>query len=142
MPGPKQSVNTTPSGTGTIETYCVAYGKDAPERGYIFGRLDGSGERFVAMTPNDPALLAGHAEAANSSAAGSPSASKTAATSFDLFSAQFRPAHVFRTASILLAQITSEQDARGPEDMIMSATPLSPVRHEPFLTMRVAICSR
>ena len=54
---PKQSVNTAPSGTGTIETYCVAYGKDAPERGYIFGRLDGSGERFVAMTPKDPALL-------------------------------------------------------------------------------------
>jgi len=54
---PKQSVNTAPSGTGTVETYCVAYGKDAPERGYIFGRLDGSGERFVAMTPKDPALL-------------------------------------------------------------------------------------
>ncbi|MCW5733100.1 MAG: acetyl-CoA acetyltransferase [Enhydrobacter sp.] len=55
---PRQSVNTTPTGTGTIETYCVAYGKDAPERGYIFGRLDSSGERFVAMTPRDPALLA------------------------------------------------------------------------------------
>ena len=50
-------MNTAPSGTGTIETYCVAYGKDAPERGYIFGRLDGSGDRFVAMTPKDPALL-------------------------------------------------------------------------------------
>lgn len=55
---PKQRVNTTPGGTGTIETYCVAYGKDAPEKGYIFGRLDGSGERFVAMTPREPALLA------------------------------------------------------------------------------------
>jgi len=55
---PKQSVNTAPTGTGTIETYCVAYGKDAPERGYIFGRLDGSGDRFVAMTPKEPALLA------------------------------------------------------------------------------------
>ena len=54
---PKQSVSTAPSGIGTIETYCVAYGKDAPERGYIFGRLDGSGDRFVAMTPEDPALL-------------------------------------------------------------------------------------
>jgi acetyl-CoA C-acetyltransferase len=54
---PRQTVNTMPSGTGTIETYCVAYGKDAPERGTIFGRLDGSGERFVAMTPKDPALL-------------------------------------------------------------------------------------
>lgn len=55
---PKQKVNTAPQGTGTIETYCVAYGKDAPEKGYIFGRLDGSNERFVATSPNDPALLA------------------------------------------------------------------------------------
>jgi acetyl-CoA C-acetyltransferase len=55
---PKQRVNTKPGGTGTIETYCVAYGKDAPEKAYILGRLDGSDERFVAMTGNDPALLA------------------------------------------------------------------------------------
>ena len=55
---PKQRVNTTPAGTGTVETYCVAYGKDAPEKAYILGRLDGSGDRFVAMTGNDPALLA------------------------------------------------------------------------------------
>ena len=55
---PRQPVNTQPSGTGTIETYCVAYGKDAPERGWIIGRLDGSGERFVAATDNEPALLA------------------------------------------------------------------------------------
>ena len=58
MPRPKRRVNTAPTGTGTIETYCVAYGKDAPEKGYILGRLDGSGDRFVAMAPNDPALLA------------------------------------------------------------------------------------
>jgi len=51
-------VNTAPKGIGTIETYCVAYGKDAPEKGYILGRLDGSGERFVAIGPTDPALLA------------------------------------------------------------------------------------
>jgi acetyl-CoA C-acetyltransferase len=55
---PKQRVNTTPAGAGTIETYCVAYGKDAPEKAYVFGRLDGSGDRFVAMASNDPALLA------------------------------------------------------------------------------------
>ena len=53
---PKQRVNTAPAGTGTIETYCVAYGKDAPEKAWILGRLDGSDERFVAMTGNDPAL--------------------------------------------------------------------------------------
>jgi acetyl-CoA C-acetyltransferase len=55
---PKQRVNTVPGGPGTIETYCVAYGKDAPEKGYVFGRLDGSGERFVAVAPNEPAVLA------------------------------------------------------------------------------------
>ena len=51
-------MNTAPQGTGTIESYCVAFGKDAPERGYVLGRLDASGERFVAISPNDPALLA------------------------------------------------------------------------------------
>ena len=55
---PKRRVETRPAGIGTIETYCVTYGKDAPERGYILGRLDASGDRFVAMTPDEPALLA------------------------------------------------------------------------------------
>ncbi|MEI6202358.1 MAG: acetyl-CoA acetyltransferase, partial [Enhydrobacter sp.] len=54
---PKRHVNTAPAGTGTIETYCVAYGKDAPDKGYVIGRLDGSGERFVAQAPDDAALL-------------------------------------------------------------------------------------
>ena len=36
----------------------MAYGKDAPEKAYILGRLDGSGDRFVAMAANEPALLA------------------------------------------------------------------------------------
>jgi acetyl-CoA C-acetyltransferase len=55
---PKQRVEIKPSGTGTIETYCVAYGKDAPERAYIFGRMDGSGDRFVAVAADEPAVLA------------------------------------------------------------------------------------
>jgi acetyl-CoA C-acetyltransferase len=55
---PKQRVQTKPAGAGTIETYCVAYGKDAPEKAYIFGRLDDSGDRFVAMAAHEPALLA------------------------------------------------------------------------------------
>jgi len=55
---PKQRVHTRPSGAGTIETYCVTYGREAPEKAYIYGRLDGSGERFVAMAANDPGLLA------------------------------------------------------------------------------------
>jgi acetyl-CoA C-acetyltransferase len=55
---PKQTVNSAPAGEGTIETYCVAYGKASPETAYIFGRLDNSGDRFVALADNDPALLA------------------------------------------------------------------------------------
>ena len=55
---PKRRVETAPTGTGTIETYCVTYGKDAPERGYILGRLDASGDRFVAMAPDDPVVVA------------------------------------------------------------------------------------
>jgi acetyl-CoA C-acetyltransferase len=55
---PRRKVETKPSGTGTIETYCVTYGRDAPERGYILGRLDTSGDRFVAMAPNEPAMMA------------------------------------------------------------------------------------
>jgi acetyl-CoA C-acetyltransferase len=56
--GPTRRVNTRPSGTGTIETYCVAYGRDAPEKAYILGRLDGAGDRFVAVASNDRGLLA------------------------------------------------------------------------------------
>jgi acetyl-CoA C-acetyltransferase len=55
---PRRRVETAPLGTGTVETYCVTYGKEAPERGYVIGRLDSSGDRFVAMTPDEPALLA------------------------------------------------------------------------------------
>jgi len=53
----RQTVDAAPDGTGTIETYCVAYGKDAPEKAFVFGRFDGSDERFVAVTA-EPALLA------------------------------------------------------------------------------------
>src|SRR6185369_15582193 len=55
---PKERVEPKPTGTGTIETYCVAYGKEAPERAWILGRLDESGDRFVAMAGNEPAVLA------------------------------------------------------------------------------------
>ncbi len=54
---PKRRVDTAPAGAGSIETYCVAYGKDGPEKAYVLGRLDGSEDRFVAMA-NEPALLA------------------------------------------------------------------------------------
>ena len=56
--GPTRRVDTRPSGTGTIETYCVTYGRDAPEKAYIIGRIDDSGDRFIAVGDSDPALLA------------------------------------------------------------------------------------
>lgn len=54
---PRRRVNPQPAGSGTIETYCVTYGKDAPEKAYIIGRLDESGDRFIAMSGDDPRLL-------------------------------------------------------------------------------------
>ena len=36
----------------------MAYGKAAAEKAYVIGRMDGSGDRFVAMTAGEPALLA------------------------------------------------------------------------------------
>lgn len=54
---PKRRVAAKPNGTGTIETYCVAYGRAAPEKAFILARLDGSDERFVAVADDDPALL-------------------------------------------------------------------------------------
>src|SRR4029434_7176596 len=38
---PRQHAEPRPVGAGTIETYCIVYGREAPERAYIFGRLDG-----------------------------------------------------------------------------------------------------
>jgi acetyl-CoA C-acetyltransferase len=44
-------------GAGRIEAYTVSFGRDgAPRRGILAGRLE-SGERFLANTPEDPALL-------------------------------------------------------------------------------------
>jgi acetyl-CoA C-acetyltransferase len=45
------------SGTGRVEAYTVTYDREgAPRRGIILGRLE-SGQRFVANTPHDRALL-------------------------------------------------------------------------------------
>jgi len=46
-----------PEGRGTIETYTVVFGRQGAERGIVIGRLDENGARFIANTPNDPALL-------------------------------------------------------------------------------------
>jgi acetyl-CoA C-acetyltransferase len=53
----KVRVCTNPTGQGQIETYTVAFDRDQPSGGIIFGRLP-QGDRFVATVPKDPALLA------------------------------------------------------------------------------------
>lgn len=46
-----------PSGNAVVETYTVVYARDgSPETGIVIGRLD-SGERFIAHTPQQPAIL-------------------------------------------------------------------------------------
>jgi acetyl-CoA C-acetyltransferase len=48
-----------PSGPATLETYTVLHDRDgAPMRGLVIGRLD-DGSRFLADTPDDPAVLQG-----------------------------------------------------------------------------------
>jgi len=54
---PAMPIALEPSGPGEVETYTVIYDRQgAPQRGIVLGRLD-SGERFVANTPSDRALL-------------------------------------------------------------------------------------
>ncbi|MBI1180176.1 MAG: acetyl-CoA acetyltransferase [Alphaproteobacteria bacterium] len=48
-----------PGGAATVETYTVCFGRGGPERAIIVGRLDESGQRFIANTPAEPAVLAG-----------------------------------------------------------------------------------
>lgn len=46
-------------GACVIESYTLEYGRDGrPAKGIILGRLDAEGQRFLANTPADPALLA------------------------------------------------------------------------------------
>jgi len=45
-------------GMATVETYTIVHARDgAPEQGIIVGRLEETGDRFLANTPNDPRLL-------------------------------------------------------------------------------------
>lgn len=46
----------TPSGTGTIETYTVMHDRKGPSYAILFAR-DAHNHRFIANTPDDPALL-------------------------------------------------------------------------------------
>ncbi len=45
------------SGPATIETYTIMHGKNGPEFGVVIGRLRENGNRFVANTPSEPAVL-------------------------------------------------------------------------------------
>jgi len=46
-----------PQGAAVIESYTVLYARDGrPETGVVVGRLE-SGGRFLAHTPQDPAIL-------------------------------------------------------------------------------------
>ncbi len=54
---PKAPFNETPSGAARIETYMVMHGRRGPEWGAVFGRLESTGERFLANPPADPAVL-------------------------------------------------------------------------------------
>ena len=54
---PKAPFTETPSGAGTIETYTVMHGRNGPDYGVVFGRETGTGRRFIANPPRDPAVL-------------------------------------------------------------------------------------
>jgi acetyl-CoA C-acetyltransferase len=54
---PKAALTQTPSGPATIETYTVMHGRTEPEFSVVIGRLRESGERFVANTPAEAAVL-------------------------------------------------------------------------------------
>ncbi|MGI4901417.1 MAG: acetyl-CoA acetyltransferase [Janthinobacterium lividum] len=54
---PKAKLAATPQGAAVIETYAVLHGKKGPEAGVLFGRLNATNERFMAVTPDDPQTL-------------------------------------------------------------------------------------
>lgn len=54
---PKCPLVENPSGAAKIETYTVMHGKTAPEFSVVFGRLLETGQRFVANTSAEPAVL-------------------------------------------------------------------------------------
>ena len=55
--GPPVTVTESPDGRGVVETYTVMCGRNGrPETGLVVGRLE-NGERFLAHTPHDVALL-------------------------------------------------------------------------------------
>lgn len=55
---PKAPFTERPEGPAHIETYTVMHGRHGPEHAIVFGRLQATGERFLANTPETPKLLA------------------------------------------------------------------------------------
>ncbi len=55
---PKAPFTETANGAATIETYTVMHDRKGPSYSVLFGRLTGSGERFIANTEPDAAMLA------------------------------------------------------------------------------------
>jgi acetyl-CoA C-acetyltransferase len=54
---PKVPFTRNPSGPATIETYTVMHGKAGPELGVVLGRLNATGERFIANTSSGSRVL-------------------------------------------------------------------------------------
>jgi acetyl-CoA C-acetyltransferase len=54
---PKAPLAEAASGSATIETYTIMHGKTGPEFGVVIGRLNETGQRFIANTAPDPAVL-------------------------------------------------------------------------------------
>ena len=54
---PSPPFTETPSGAATVETYTVMHGRKGPEYGVIVGRLNTTGERFIANTSKARAVL-------------------------------------------------------------------------------------
>lgn len=55
---PKAPFSEVAEGAATIETYTVMHDRKGPAYSVLFGRLASSGERFIANTPSDAAVLA------------------------------------------------------------------------------------
>ena len=54
---PNAPFTETPQGAATVETYTVMHGKAGPEFAVVFGRMQATGQRFIANLPDGPAGL-------------------------------------------------------------------------------------
>lgn len=54
---PKAPFTETPQGAARIESYTVMHDRSGPTHAIVLGRLDATGERFIANTPAEPAVL-------------------------------------------------------------------------------------